>query len=153
MGWGNYKTMFGGVNGVIYAVAQDGKLYWFRHLTYLNPVPEPPLAELLNPMNQIKSTMTQRWMSSWQGPNKVGDGWGSFPQIFSPGEGHIYAVLPNGDLMYHRHLGWQNGSYVWDEVSVRKIAEGWDKYRFAFARNTTSDLGSGDRNVDFIQPK
>lgn len=147
MGWGNYTKMFGGGNGVIYAVAPDGKLYWFRHLTYLNPQPEPQAADMYNPM---KAAQTAQWMSTWQGPNKVGDGWGEFTKIFSSGEGHIYALRPNGDLMYHRHHGWANGSYVWDEGSTRKIAEGWDAFKFAFARNTTSDAGSRDRNVDIV---
>lgn len=31
MGWGNYKRMFGGGNGVFYAVGPNNVLYWFRH--------------------------------------------------------------------------------------------------------------------------
>jgi hypothetical protein len=141
-GWNGFKTIFGGGNGVLYVVTSDGKLMWYRHKEYLNP----PAAPASSDSNAVKL----KWERSWEQPKKVGDGWGEFTKLFSPGEGHIYGILPNGDLMYYRHLGWANGTYVWDENAKGKIASGWDSYVRAFARNDTSDAGSGNPEVDIV---
>jgi hypothetical protein len=134
-GFDKYRTVFGGGNGVLYAVGNDGKLYWYRHKDYLD---NPAVAPINLPRGLNANTIAALrniWNRSWEGPKVVGDGWDTPTKLFSPGEGHIYAVMPNGDLMYYRHTGWQNGTYVWDENIKAKIATGWNAYAMAFARN------------------
>ena len=130
-GWGGAKTYFSGGKGVIYVVNQDGKLMWYRHKEYLNP---PAI-----PASNASNAERLAWERSWDGPREVGSGWGGFVKLFSPGEGHIYGVLPNGDVMYYRHLGWMMGKFMWNESVKGKIASGWDGYAFAFARVITSE--------------
>jgi hypothetical protein len=152
-GFDKYRTVFGGGNGVLYAVGNNGKLYWYRHKDYLD---NPAVAPINLPRGLNANTVAvlrNIWNKSWEGPKVVGDGWDGLTKLFSPGEGHIYGVMPNGDLMYYRHTGWQNGTYEWDEKIKAKIATGWNAYVFAFARNDTSDTGSGNPEVDFVQPK
>jgi hypothetical protein len=152
-GFDKYRTVFGGGNGVLYAVGNDGKLYWYRHKDYVD---KPAILPVNLPKGLNAKTIAvlkNIWTNSWEGPKVVGDGWDTPLKLFSPGEGHIYAIMPNGDLMYYRHTGWQNGTYVWDENIKAKIATGWNAYVFAFARNDTSDAGSGNPEVDFQQPK
>jgi hypothetical protein len=143
-GWDNFKNIFSGGNGVLYVVNQQNQLMWYKLKSYLKPPSVPP--------SDASHARQLEWERSWEGPKKVGDGW-DFVQLFSPGEGHIYGVLANGDLMYYRHLGWQNGSYTWDENAKGKIASGWNAYARVFARIDTSDAGSGNPEVDFVQPK
>jgi hypothetical protein len=130
--WGHFKQVFSGGNGVLYTVGQDGKLLWYKHKTYKS---QPASIPLFTASKGAKDA----WNNTWAGPKRVGDGWGEFTKIFSPGEGHIYGIMPNGDLMYYRHTGWQDGSYVWDENLKGKIATGWNGYSSAFARIITSD--------------
>jgi hypothetical protein len=149
-GFDKYRTVFGGGNGVLYAVGNDGKLYWYRHKDYLD---NPAIAPINLPRGLNANTISALrniWIKSWEGPKVVGDGWDGFTRLFSPGEGHIYGIMPNGDLMYYRHTGWQNGSYTWDENIKAKIATGWNAYVMAFARNDTSDAGSGNPEVDIV---
>jgi hypothetical protein len=155
--WHAYKTVFSGGNGVLYGVAYDGKLYWFRHLAYLSPLPMPLVPDIPGIAGGPGRAMKAAWMQSWQGPKEIAADWGSFTKIFSPGEGHIYAVKPTGELMYYRHLGWEDGSSKWDDAiagpvgaATRDAAPVWENYVFAFARNTTSDLGSGNPEVDIV---
>jgi hypothetical protein len=154
--WHAYKTVFSGGNGVLYAVGNDGKLYWFRHLAYLNPLPMPLVPDVPGIAGGPGRAMKAAWLQTWSGPKEIAypkevtAGWGSFTKLFSPGEGHIYAVRPDGELMYYRHVGWQSGYARWDNALTRQIAAGWNNYIFAFARNTTSDLGSGNPEVDIV---
>src|SRR6266487_3651016 len=66
----------------------------------------------------------------WEGPKKVGTGWGNFKHIFSGGDGIIYAVDPiveasvhvtggttpasGGNLWWYRHVGREDGSFGWE---------------------------------------
>lgn len=151
-GFDKYKTVFGGGNGILYAVGQDNVLYWFRHKNYLDRPSVAPVSLPKGLPAKLVDTLTRQWNNSWEGPKRVGDGW-DFIHLTSAGEGHIYGVLPNGDLMYYKHLGWQTGQYAWDEKISGKIATGWNAYVRVFARNDTSDAGSKNPEVDFIQPK
>ncbi len=139
-GW-NFKTVFGGGNGVLYAITADGKLMWYKHKGYLNPVATPGA--------NANEAQKRAWVNTWEGPREIAAGWGDFTKVFSSGEGHIYGVLPNGELKWYLHNGWQTGS-PWNLSAGKTIATGWDSYVFAFARNNTSDAGSGNPEVDII---
>ncbi|HEX8231701.1 MAG TPA: tachylectin-related carbohydrate-binding protein, partial [Chloroflexia bacterium] len=59
---------------------------------------------------------------------KVGVGW-DFKQVFYGGPGSpgiIYGVLPNGDLMWYRHEGREDGSFTWTYSEGKKVGVGWD---------------------------
>jgi hypothetical protein len=123
-GWGTQQTVFSGDDGVIYAItpvvpasgitgigpgtggspASGGDLMWYRHIG--------------------------RWDGTerWEGPKKIGSGWGAFQTVFSGGGGVIYGVLENGDLMWFRHDGHDNGSPSWAFSGVgKKVGTGWSK--------------------------
>jgi hypothetical protein len=61
IGWGDFKQVFSGGNGVIYAIAADGTLNWYRHNGYATG------AGLETP-------------GAWEGAKNVGHGWGDFKQ-------------------------------------------------------------------------
>jgi Tachylectin/Trypsin len=130
-GWSSFKTVFSGGQGIIYVVANDGRLLWYRHNAYLNPIPIQP--------DSATNAQKLAWERSWEGPKEVGTGWGGFTKMFSPGEGHIYGILPNGDLMWYRHNGWQDGTPAWVTGGGVKIGSGWNAYVFAFARTVAGE--------------
>ncbi|MGZ8920206.1 MAG: tachylectin-related carbohydrate-binding protein [Limisphaerales bacterium] len=132
-GWTGFQNMFSGGKGVLYVVNSDGKLMWFKHRAYLNPIPMPG--------GNATDAQQLAWQNSWEGPKHVGTGWSGFTKIFSPGEGHIYGIKPNGDLMWYRHVDWAGGSARWDTRAGVKIAGGWNAYVFAFARTLGNDPG------------
>jgi hypothetical protein len=55
----------------------------------------------------------------------VGIGW-NFKQIFSGSNGVIYGVALNGDLLWYRHDGRNDGSFAWAANSARKVGIGWN---------------------------
>jgi tachylectin len=91
-------------NGVIYAIADNGDLLWFRH--------------------DGRGDGSFKWAAS-QG-KKVGIGWGEFKQVFSGGDGVIYGVTTNGDLMWYRHDGRGDGSFRWAAPQGKKVGIGWN---------------------------
>lgn len=135
-GFNSFKTVFSGGQGVIYVVTNDGKLFWYRHLMYLNPLPMPAQPQLDIPYDAQRSA----WKQSWIGPLEVGTGWGACDKLFSPGEGHVYCISPNGDLTWFHHTGWQKGSSEWStRAGGVKIGSGWNNFVFAFARTVGGD--------------
>lgn len=55
---------------------------------------------------------------------KVGSGW-AVRQAFSGGDGVIYAVMDNGDLLWNRHEGRGDGTFAWAAPQGKKIGSGW----------------------------
>jgi hypothetical protein len=90
-------------NGVIYAVAENGDLQWFRH-------------EGLDD-GSFKWTDTN--------PRKVGQGF-TAPHVFSGGDGIIYVVADNGDLQWFRHEGRFDGMFEWTDTNPRKVGSGFN---------------------------
>jgi len=54
-------------------------------------------------------------------------GWNGFTKLFSPGDGHKYGALLNGDLMYCGHISWRGGSAVWDTCARASSHKPWHK--------------------------
>jgi hypothetical protein len=138
-----FKYMFGGGKGVLYGIGHDGNLYWMRHMFYLSPMPDPPVRIPNLPLYQT-------WKRQWVGPVLISGGFQGITQAFSPGEGHIYYVTASGALAWRRLLGWENGTNQWQEVNWNVIASGWGNNKFVFARNTTSDAGSGNPKLEIV---
>jgi hypothetical protein len=136
-GMNRYKQVFGGGNGVIYAVDQNNDLYWFRH-DYKNAVDMPKVGL----PSMVTAALTAAWAKTWDGPNKIGIGW-NVPKLFCSGSGHIYAVTSAGEMTAYDHCGWREGSANWGTQS--KIGENeWGEYPFIFAR--MPDSGGVDNN-------
>jgi Tachylectin/Trypsin len=110
-GWQSFKQVFGmtgsSLGGVIYGIAQDGTLYWYRHAGYVDGT------------------------SVWNGARVVGSGWNAFKRVFSGGDGVIYALKDDGTLLWYRHTGWTDGSFAWE--GPRVVGTGWAAFRNVFA--------------------
>jgi hypothetical protein len=104
-GWG-FSKIFSGGEGIVYAVRDDGTLLWYRHNNYSNG---------------------GGGYASWSGPKVVGSGWASFKDVFSNGQGVIYAVKPDGKLVRYLHKGYATGDSVWS--GPRSLGSGWQNYR------------------------
>jgi TolA-binding protein len=156
-GWNNFKFVFGGGQGVIYAVTQDGHLKWYKH-DCANPQPLPPApvappppvrtpprtifgmpnpaanvnTQLANMNANMQAALKLKWQKSWQGPTDIGTGWNNFTKLWCAGNGHIYGVLPSGEVRAYDHVGFAEGSPRWG--NDQKIADGWQSDIFDFCR-------------------
>lgn len=81
-GWNKFKTIFSCGSGIIYAIANNGDMFWYRHKGFENG------ADL------------------WDGGILVGYGWQHFSHVFSVGEGVIYAINPDGTVFWYKHSLW-----------------------------------------------
>lgn len=98
-GWHQFRQVFAGENGVIYAIARDGKLLYYRH-------------------NQDFA-----WMVS---SRAIGSGWQNADHLFSTGGGRIYSTIKDGELYYFLHntaLQWVVGN----KGGIIFGDGGWDK--------------------------
>lgn len=136
-----FRMMFGGGKGVLYGIGHDGQLYWMKHNAYLSPMPDATSRLPGNPQYE-------RWKQDWTGLVAIGTGFHGVNRAFSPGGGDIYYINSAGALVWRRHLGWEDGANKWQDANWNVIASGWGYYKFAFARNTTSDIGSGNPKLE-----
>ncbi len=143
-GWSGFEHVFSGGDGIIYGIdpivearvhltggttpASGGDLWWYRHVGVAD--------------GSFK----------WEGPKKVGTGWGGFEHVFSGGDGIIYLITPSvpahlptgigpgmggqpasgGDLMWARHIGREDGSFKWDGP-LKKVGTGWGQMQQIFS--------------------
>jgi N,N-dimethylformamidase len=64
---------------------------------------------------------------------RIGKGWGDFLEVFSGGDGILYAVKENGDLLYYRDLA-RNGQARWAFGGVgQKIGSGFASFARLFS--------------------
>ncbi|MBA4860310.1 hypothetical protein H1V43_02705 [Streptomyces sp. PSKA54] len=103
-GWSPFTTVLGGGDGVIYAVASDGRLFWYRYMGTDGQV---------------------SWANNGAG-RQIGSGWGGFLRIAASGNGVLYAVLQNGQLRWYRHLDPGNGTSSWaNNGAGATVGSGW----------------------------
>ena len=72
--WNYYKNVFGGADGVIYAIGPDGKLFWYKHEGHLDG--------------------SSSWANGAQ-PMQVGTQWNYYKNVFGGADGVIYAIEPS----------------------------------------------------------
>jgi hypothetical protein len=140
-GWQDFKFLFSGGNGIIYAVNPDGQLLFYRDTT-------------------------QDGTGDVNTPSVIGQGgWQDFKFLFSGGNGIIYAVNPDGQLLFYRDAT-QDGTGDVNTPSV--IGQGgWQDFKFLaaggngiiyavdpdgqllFYRDATQD-GTGDVNTPSV---
>jgi hypothetical protein len=100
------------LDDVIYGVASNGDLDWFRHIG--------------------REDGTFRW--AFGEARKVGGGW-NFKHIFSGGDGIIYVINQNNDLMWYRHDGRNDGSFKWAFPEGKKVGVGWNVKHIFYGGN------------------
>lgn len=122
-GWGNYKEVFAGGGGVIYAITQNGALLWFRH-----------------------------GAAGLQGPREIADNWGNFKQVFCAGEGIIYALTTDGQLLWYRHTGYANGAKTWLDYKVVATDWGQFEQVFGAGLFTTGNPAIDGATIYAITP-
>ncbi|HSB26327.1 MAG TPA: tachylectin-related carbohydrate-binding protein [Pyrinomonadaceae bacterium] len=134
-GWGDFKLVFGGGKGIIYAITNEGKLLWCKH-------------------NGYQTGAGLETAGAWEGPKEVGRGWGDFKNVFSAGDGIIYAITEDGKLLWYKHNGYQDGrglesAGAWE--NPKQVGRGWEKFDQVFAllpgsisRTPSSSTTSGD---------
>lgn len=101
------RFLYGGgiiLDPTMYALNKTGDLLWYKHTGHLQGTFE------------------------WANNNgaKVGNGWGSFVQIFGDGDGYMYAIQPNGDLLWYNHNGFRDGTFKWGAGSGNVVGTGWN---------------------------
>jgi hypothetical protein len=143
--------------GVIYAIADNGDLLWFRHegwddgsFKWTNNKARKVgtgwgnVKHVFSGGNGIIYAVTESgdlsWFRHngredgsfrWEGPKKVGIGWGNVKHVFSGSNGIIYAVTESGDLRWFRHNGREDGSLRWE--GPKKVGIGWGDVKHAFS--------------------
>lgn len=122
-------------HGVIYTIAKDGTLRWYRYGSEDWAWDDKgkvvgsgwnTFTKVFSGGDGILYAVTKdgdlMWYrhgdpglgaNVWEGPVKVGVSWQNFTQLSGVGEGVIYALLPNGTLRYYQHLGYEDGSWSW----------------------------------------
>jgi hypothetical protein len=105
--FGQYRKVFSAGDGVIYAIAEDGQLFWMRHVGFADGTP------------------------SFEGPIAVAAGWGEYELVFSGGHGVIYAAGADGILKWNKHLGFESGAAEWQ--GPKDVGRGWNGLRTAFS--------------------
>lgn len=108
--------LLSGGGGVLYAVQEGGALLWYRDA----------LRDGTNDPNGA---------AGWdiRSGRPIGAGWADFTTLLSGGDGVIYAVRPDGELLFFQDLlrdgsNATDGSTGWQANSGRQIGTGWDGF-------------------------
>ena len=69
-----------------------------------------------------------------QGANTIGiGGWQNYKSVFASGDGIIYAITPEGNLNWYKHLGYLNGSDGMQGAITISNSGKWKNFKFVFA--------------------
>ena len=110
-GWA-FSQVFDDGDGHIYGIKDNGDLFWYNHNGFHDG--------------------SGKWAQG--SGNKVGNGWkNGYTTAFAGGEGVIYLIRENGDLLWYKHLGYQDGSAKWDPASGKVVGTGWKGYYAVFS--------------------
>jgi hypothetical protein len=102
----SFKFVTGDTDGTIYAVDTSGDLLWY------------------------KDTSRNGSGFSFNAPNEgavIGTGWNQFSHVIDGGNGVLYAIEPNGDLLWYKDTA-RNGTWGWDPNSGHLIGTGWNVF-------------------------
>lgn len=110
-GW-DFVQIFNDGDGFIYAIKQNGDLVWYNHNGYHDG--------------------SFKWAQA--SGQVIGTGWNTDVQsAFAGGNGIIYLIKKNGDLLWYKHLGFKDGSANWGKNSGTKVGSGWTDFYAAFS--------------------
>lgn len=73
------------------------------------------------------------------GPVQVGTSWQTFREVFAADDGVVYALRPDGDLLWYFHYGHASGAPDWAGANV--VGTGWNGFTRAFAGDAGSVYG------------
>ena len=111
-------------DGVIYAITRDGRLLWYRDLD----------------RHGNNGPNAERGWAAGSG-NQIRKGWNGFVYVFSGGDGIIYAITPDGRLLWYRDDDRQgnngpNAERGWAAGSGNQIGKGWNGFTHVFSDST-----------------
>jgi|GEM_PF-3207498 len=118
-GWQTFIRIVPAADGILYAITSDGALQWYKHGGYLDGT--------MNWSGPIDVSPTRR---SPLGP-RFSQSWAGFKQVFSGGEGVMYAITNDGVLQWYRHQGYLTGTRDWD--GPRNVGTGWQDFTRVFS--------------------
>ena len=98
-GWGDIRRVFSGGDGILYAITSDGHLLFFRD-------------EARDGSERWAFGGTGQDLGRAKTPDDADAGWLSFWTVFSGGDGVIYAITFDGDLLYFKDLA-RDGRNAW----------------------------------------
>jgi hypothetical protein len=113
----SFKFVTGDTDGTIYAVDTSGDLLWYKD-THRNG-----------------SGIVNGFTTSFDAPNEgavIGTGWNQFTHVIDGGGGILYAIEPNGDLLWYKDTA-RNGTWGWDPNSGNRIGVGWNVFSQVFS--------------------
>jgi hypothetical protein len=126
-GFGAYKQIFSGGDGVIYAIGADGSLNQYRFSNFRDVNPSVSPVAPTRGGNPVSMGVAPQY----QGPNRIATGWGNYAQVFSGGQGIIYAITQDGRLLWFKDLGAQGG--LWRFNGPKQVGSGWVNMKRVFS--------------------
>jgi hypothetical protein len=120
-GWDNYKEIIPMDHGVVYQLTGIGILRWTKYWDY----------------ERGGATGIQAWHKERKAP-----GHWPYQTVFSGGEGVLYGIHFDGRLMWHKHVGYQNGSDTW--LGPIRVGDGWSA--------VTKIFSPGKGHIYAVQP-
>jgi len=97
--WTSFAHIMCMGHGILYVVTPEGDLHWLLH----------------------EGAADGR--AAVSGGQRVGTGWASFQTLIADG-GRIYAIKPDGEMLYYFHAGWQTGDNTPWNTPVT-LGKGW----------------------------
>jgi hypothetical protein len=129
-GFNNFSLLVGGGDGVIFGVHPNGDLLYFKYVGNGQSVPSGATGFDANSGNQI------------------GRGFNNFTRLVSGGDGVIFGVHPNGDLLYFNYVGGgksdPSGATGFGPNSGNQIGNGFNNFSLV--------VGGGDRVIFGVHP-
>jgi N,N-dimethylformamidase len=119
VGWNGFEALLAGGSGTLYAIQPTGELLWYQDVN----------------QNGTSRADGTGWHPNSRG--EIGVGWQGFRQVFSGGDGIIYAIQPTGELLWYRDLNRDGTSRAdgtgWDPRSGSVIGTGWHGFLEVFS--------------------
>lgn len=120
-GWNTYKLVFGGGDGILYSVDAQGSLNWYKRTDY----------DEASTLSARMGTKTMGVARQYLGPVRIAAGFGNYTQVFSTGQGIIYAITADGRLLWFQHAGYQAGQP--HLLGPKQVGSGWSDMKRVFS--------------------
>ena len=132
----------------LYAMKPNGELLWYRHRVVTRktgvlssgpqgPSPTEPARRHDTRVGNLDPRITLPAESGTfakfevthflDGPKRVGSGWENFREVMPAGLSGVYALKPDGKLMWYQHIGYETGERSWKEA--REVGSGWGDFK------------------------
>lgn len=108
--WQHTLDVFPAGGNRFFSVEANGDLYWFEHHGF----------------NDGRDDIL--------GPFRVDTGWNQFSKRFSGNDGLIYAIQPDGTLLWYRYKNFRHGQLGDTLDSPKVVGSGWSQFRQVFSQ-------------------